>query len=276
MNTRKTKILKRSEEMEMDQENKRPRTPEFRPEILSMDDSRHNGDRAPSSTIEDILEESCFIPRTPEGPPPEDKDVEEAARTIINLQNSPAWCDPIRPLDILGGQYPDPIAMDFTITKTKRVNKDMDVYFIGIRHGFQARPWNYTIQSPPASAQFVTSKYQSIDYTRILISPSVLDGSFSAYPAEFMAFVDHVERLSDRLKSEMEKINANNEKWKLELPMKYSDNICIGLYAKVKNNAVREQIRINPNRLKCSLKLTCVYIGAEASGLTFELTQAYL
>jgi hypothetical protein len=164
--------------------------------------------------------------------------------------------------------------MDFTITKTKRVNKGMDVYFIGIRHGFQARPWNYNIQSPPASAQFVTSKYQSTDYTRVLISPAVLDGSFSAYPAEFMAFVDHVERLSDRLKSEMEKINVDTEKWKL--PMKYADNICIGLYAKIKNNTVREQIRLNPNRLKCSLRLTCVYIGSEASGLTFELTHAYL
>jgi len=216
MNTRKTKIMKRAEEMDMQEhDTKRPRTPD--------------ADTAPSSTIEELLEESCFIPRTPEKPPPAPstppRDIEEAARTLINLQNSPAWCDPIRPLDILGGQYPDPMSMDFAITKTKKVNKGMDVYFIGIRHGFQARPWNYNIQSPPASAQFVT------------------------------------------------RINVHTEKWKL--PMKYSANMCTGLYAKVKNNALREQIQVNPNRLKCSLRLTCVYVGSEASGLTFELTHAY-
>jgi glutamate formiminotransferase len=53
MNTRKTKIMKRAEEMDMEEhDTKRPRTPD--------------ADVAPSSTIEDFLEESCFIPRTPE------------------------------------------------------------------------------------------------------------------------------------------------------------------------------------------------------------------
>jgi hypothetical protein len=102
MNTRKMKIINRSEEME--KENKRPRTPE----------------KAPSSTVPE------HAPRTPEGPPPPTADeLADAAKTLLNLQHSPAWCDPVRPLDILGGQYPDPLVYDFQITKSKRVDPNM-------------------------------------------------------------------------------------------------------------------------------------------------------
>lgn len=294
MNTRKTKILKRAEELdndnerhlvrglpgqpdtvyipprkrledsmntEEDKENKRPRTPEFRPEIFRRGDE----DKAPSSTVPELMDESCFIPRTPEGKPPP---------TLPVLQHSPAWCDPVRPLDILGGQYPDPISMDFAITRTKRVNRGVDVYFVGIRHGFQSRPWNYTIQSPPCSIQFVYTKFQTMDQSRILLSPCVLDGSFTSYPAEFMAFVDHVENLSERLKSEMNGIKADTSNWKH--PFKYSDGICLGIYAKVKNHNLKEQIKTSNNRVKCTLKLSCVYISSESAGMTFELTSAYV
>ena len=241
------KILQRLDE-ETEQESKRSRTPDI----------------APMSTTEELMDESCFVPRTPEGPPPSLADVED---------HSPSWRTPKRPLDILGGQYPDPISMDFKITKSKKVTEGMDVYFIGIRHGFQQRPWDYKIQSPPSNVQFVTSKYHSTDYTRVLISPVILDGTFTAYPAEFMAFVDHVERLSARLKSELEKNDADTTNWKA--PLKYSDGICTGIYAKLKNVTVREHIRMNPNRLKCALKLSCVYVGSNVSGLTFELVQAF-
>ena len=55
---------------------------------------------------------------------------------------------------------------------------------------------------------------------------------------------------------------------------KYSDNICLRIYAKVKNNTLKETLKLNPNRIRCSLKLSCIYISAESAGLTFELINA--
>jgi chromatin remodeling complex protein RSC6 len=214
MNTRKTKILQRREELEQDF--KRPKTPEMK-------------DEAPSSTVPEILfgrqPEDNEAPRTPDYTSHPTEEEKEAAVTLMNIQRSPAWGEPVRPLDILGGQYPDPITMEFTITKSKSVNNKMDIYFIGISHGFNAKPWSYTIQSPPCFVQFVPSKYQSVDHSRVLLSPSLPDGTITAYPSEFLAFVDHIEALSARLMDEMLQMKGSpyiQEKWKA--PLKYSDS----------------------------------------------------
>jgi hypothetical protein len=257
------RILRRHEE-----ESKRPKTPEREEE----DDSQMI--QAPSITVPDIVfgDPNYQAPRTPDYTPVPTEEEREAAIALSNIQRSPAWGEPVRPLDILGGQYPNPITMDFSITKSKSVNNKMEIYFIGISHGFSAKPWSYTVQSPPCFVQFVPSKFQSVDHSRVLLSPSLPDGTITAYPSEFLAFVDHIEALSARLMDEMLQLRGSSyiqEKWKA--PLKYTDGICLGIYAKLRSNLIRDMIRMSPNRLKCSLKLTCTYLSPENCGMSFEL-----
>ena len=288
MNTRKTKILQRFEEMGLEKENKRPRTPEKQETEEKIE--RHFVQGLPGQQSSIYIPESDeqptqpdivfgnfteHEPKTPERPPPLDIDVKEASKALLNILHSPAWCDPVRPLDILGGQYPDPESIDFQITKSKRVDSNMQVFFVGIRHGHGARAWNFTVQSPPCNVRFTQSKYNNEHpECRVLLSPNVPDGSFVAYPSEYLAFVDHIETAARRLKREMEEMGADTTHWKL--PMKFADNICQGLYAKVKMNHVREILKTNTNNLVCTLKLTCVYFSRENSGLSFEVVNAFV
>jgi hypothetical protein len=235
------KILQRTEDME--KENKRPRTPE---RLL---------DEAPSTTV------PVYAPRTPEhAPPAEDKP-----------QYSPAWCDPIRPLDILGGQYPDPESYDFKITKSLRANDNLDIYYVGISHGYGARPFGFNLQSPPCNVRFIPSKYDQSE-SRVFLAPKAPDGFFTAYPSEYLAFIDHVEGVAMRLKREMTEMGLDTTTWKL--PMKFNEGICQGIYAKVKSEGVRSVLRDHPNNVRCSLKLSCIFFGKENSGLTFEIMNA--
>ena len=180
----------------------------------------------------------------------------------------------MRPLDILGGQYPDPESYDFQITKCKKVDPNMQVYFIGIKHGFGSnRAWNLTVQTPPCYARFTQSKYASEHpECRVLLAPNAPNGFFTMYPAEYLAFVDHIEGVATRLKREMEGLGHDTSHWKL--PMKFSDSICQGLYAKVKDDNVRRVLRSSSNDVVCSLKLSCVFFGKENSGLSFEIISA--
>jgi len=88
-----------------------------------------------------------------------------------------------------------------------------------------------------------------------------------------MAFVDHVETLGERLKSELESMGEDTSSWRM--PEKYKDGICEGIYAKLKSNVVRDMIITEPNHLKCVLKLICVYANDMLSGASFELTATY-
>ena len=152
MNTRKTKILQRFEEMGLEKENKRPRTPE------KQDHESDEQTTQPNIVFGNFTEHK---PKTPERLPPLDIDVKEASKALLNILHSPAWCDPVRPLDIVGGQHPDPESIAFQITKTKRVDSNMQVFFVGIRHGHGARAWNFTVQSPPCNVRFTQSKYNN-------------------------------------------------------------------------------------------------------------------
>ena len=250
MSTRKMKILNRAEEME--KENKRPRTLEK--------------DTAPSVTVPE------YTPKTTENEPPAvDKDVQEAAVAISLLQHSPAWCDPVRPLDILGGQYPDPESYDFKITRAKRASDNLDIYYVGISHGYGARPFSFNLQSPPCGVTFIPSKYDQSE-SRVFIAPKAPDGFFTAYPSEYLAFIDHVEGVAMRLKREMTDMGLDTTTWKL--PMKFNEGICQGIYAKVKNADVRNTLKERSNHVRVTLKLSCIFFSADNCGLSFEITNA--
>jgi hypothetical protein len=268
MSTRKMKILQRSDE---DKENKRQRTPEqdvAHRNIAVAHRNTSEQDVAPSNTV------PTYEPKTPENPPPpapEDKEIQEAAQAIANLQHSPAWCDPIRPLDILGGQYPDAELYDFKITKAKNTNNNLQIYYVGICHGYGSRPFNFNVQSPACSVSFIPSKYDQTE-NRVFIAPKAPDGFFTAYPSEYLAFIDHIECVAMRLKREMTNLGCDTTHWKL--PMKFNDGICQGIYAKVKRDSVREILKERSNHVRVSLKLACIFFGNNNSGLSFEIINA--
>ena len=129
------------------------------------------------------------------------------------------------------------------------------------------------MQSPTCYVKFDPTKFETEDHSRVLIQHSIPDGSFLAYPAEFLAFVDHIETLGNRLKSELEALGENTSNWRL--PVKYKDGICEGIYAKLKSNAIRDVIRSDPNHVRCVLKVVCAYANDYQSGISLELTAVY-
>jgi hypothetical protein len=164
--------------------------------------------------------------------------------------------------------------LDLSITKSKTTGeRDFNrVFFVGIRYGYSGRSWAMSIQSPTCYVKFDPAKIEAFDQTRVLLQPSIPDGSFLAYPAEFMAFVDHIETLGERLKRELTARGEDTSNWRM--PTKYKDGICEGIYAKLKNATVKQVIKTEPNHLKCVLKLTCLYANDNQSGVSFELTDA--
>ena len=180
-------------------------------------------------------------------------------------------------LDLHDGTYPLISSYNFVVQSQRLINPNLSVYFIGINTGPNTRAWSLTLQSPPCFVKFIASHYEGEgEKCRALLTPQPLDGNnVVVFPMDFMAFIDHVDQVSDRLEQIMrEQYGLDTSNW--SSPMKKTEEgIFAGMFAKVKSPIARRSIENNPNRVRCSLRLTCVYHTPERSGLSFELTGAY-
>jgi hypothetical protein len=108
--------------------------------------------------------------------------------------------------------------------------------------------------------------------SRVLICPPFNDGLTTPDQASFMAFLDHIDEVSNKLK-DIVKALSDVSHW--QSPIRIVDGLMVGLQAKVKTDVVRNAIMMNNGVVKCCLKLTCVYFANQRSGLAFELIEAH-
>jgi hypothetical protein len=87
-----------------------------------------------------------------------------------------------------------------------------------------------------------------------------------------MAFLDHVEAISNRLKS-MLATQRDVSTW--QSPLKLENGFIVGVQAKIRTDTVRQAILQSNGTLKCSLRMTRVYFAKERNGISFELIEVY-
>jgi hypothetical protein len=176
--------------------------------------------------------------------------------------------------DVYGATYPLPQSYDFAVGTHKRVDKHLSVCFVGLKYGFGSRTWAFTITSPPCLVKYIDSKYQNEHKkARAMLTPCPPDGHDTSYPDQFLAFVDHLEKVSMILKDQLDAAGHDVSNW--HSPIIEEEGIVTGLYAKVKNEFTRNVIDNDGNKLRCALKLSCAYFAKDRSGLSFELSSAF-
>jgi hypothetical protein len=170
--------------------------------------------------------------------------------------------------------YPPVASYDFQIAPKKRVDRYLDVYYVGVKDPLSKRRWAFTIGTPTCYVQFAKTTFEGeAPNSRALLCPLYFDGSV-ALPdhAPFLGFLDHIDGISNKLKGMMTALGRDVADW--QSPLKIENGFIVGLQAKIKTDAVRNAIVMNNGQLKCCLKMTCVYFAKERSGISFELIEA--
>ena len=170
--------------------------------------------------------------------------------------------------------YPPVGTYDFQLAPMKRVDRNLSVYYAGVKDPISKKRWAFTIGTPTCYVQFATSAFEGeAPNSRALLCPLYFDHTH-ALPdhSPFMAFLDHVEAISNRLKS-MLATQRDVSTW--QSPLKLENGFIVGVQAKIRTDTVRQAILQSNGTLKCCLRMTCVYFAKERSGISFELIEAY-
>ena len=166
--------------------------------------------------------------------------------------------------------YTDVNQIEFGITGKKKVDKRLEVVYVGQRSLDGRTTWAVTVGTPSCFVSFVPNLFEGESrYSRALLCPAYHEtGSVE----KFLPFLDYVEALSERLKGIMATQGYDVSRWRS--PMKTEHGTLVGLQAKVKSEMVRQQILSSSSNLRCCLKLTCVFFNKDRlAGLTFELAE---
>ena len=99
------------------------------------------------------------------------------------------------------------------------------------------------------------------------------DGMKHVDPAPIISFLNHVEAISDLLKDKLLKKDNNAQNWMS--PLKIQDGFLMGMNVKVKSDNVKNAIVACPHNIRCVVKINCVYVNANRSGVSFELIEAF-
>ena len=84
------------------------------------------------------------------------------------------------------------------------------------------------------------------------------DGLGSPDPTAFVAFLNHLNGISECLRVKLrEKDTVNN--WLS--PLRIENGFLMGLIVNIKNPSIRFSILANPYNLKCVVRLTCLYVA---------------
>ena len=165
--------------------------------------------------------------------------------------------------------YVDPTSYQFIISKKKRVDRNLDVYFIGVNDPITNRPWAFTLGTPKCFVTFSTSQYTTDEpESRALVCPMYGDGQ-NPNTEPFLQFVHHLDGVSNALKERFMMMRCNVSDWLT--PIKENNGFVQGVQVKVKNTHVREVIRAGASNVVCCVKISCCYFAKKRSGLSLEL-----
>ena len=160
--------------------------------------------------------------------------------------------------------------IQFAITGKKKVDKRLDIIYVGQKSLDGRTTWALTLGTPSCFVSFTPNMFENeARYSRALLCPAYRE---AGAVEKFLPFLDYVEALSEKLKQIMVTEGYDVSKWRS--PMKTDHGTLVGLQAKVRSEMVRQQILASSSNLRCCLKLTCVYFNKDQSaGLTFELLE---
>ena len=181
----------------------------------------------------------------------------------------------IQATDTEGVTFPDASTYDFIISKKKRVDRNLDVYYVGIKDMYQ-RQWSFIIPSPACFVTFTNVYKGEKPQTRALLCPMYGDGTQPELATPFIAFANHIKDISDVLKAQLTNANAwtmDNDDW--IHPLRYQDEILMGIPVKVKNDSVRACISACPYNIRCVVKLVCLYVTSQRRGMSLEIVEAF-
>ena len=165
--------------------------------------------------------------------------------------------------------YVDPTSYEFIISKKKRVDRTLDVYFIGVGDPVTGRPWAFTLATPRCMLTFSLSKFPSDEpESRALICPAYVDDQ-TTNMSSFLLFVQHLDGVSNALKERFRMMRCDVTDWLT--PIKDNNGMLQGVQVKVKNPRLKEIIRGGASNVICCVKISCCYFASKRSGLSLEL-----
>ena len=168
--------------------------------------------------------------------------------------------------------YPDPDTYNFQLSKKKRADRSLDIYYCGVLDTYN-RSWSFTIVTPPCFMVFAKTFENEAPNSRALLCPMYRDGSVDVPTAEpFLKFLQHIEDISQYLKARMTDDRNYTSFW--TSPLRIENGLLEGLQAKIKTDSVRTAILAHPYNTRGFLKLTCIYFANRRSGISFELVEA--
>ena len=153
--------------------------------------------------------------------------------------------------------YADPESYQFIISKKKRVDRTLDVYYVGVMDPITQRPWSFSIGTPRCFVTFQTSQFENdAPNTRALVCPMYGDGQ-NPNTEPFLVFVNHLSALSDALKQRFVDMRCDVRDWMS--PIQEENGFIIGVPVKVKSDHVRQVVINGGSNVVCCLKIICVY-----------------
>ena len=129
--------------------------------------------------------------------------------------------------------YPPVASYDFQIAPKKRVDRYLDVYYVGVKDPLSKRRWAFTIGTPTCYVQFAKTTFEGeAPNSRALLCPLYFDGSI-ALPdhAPFLGFLDHIDGISTKLKSMMSAPVLGRDVTDWQSPLKIENGFIVGLQA---------------------------------------------
>ena len=94
--------------------------------------------------------------------------------------------------------------------------------------------------------------------------------------APFIEFCNHVEAVSNVLKTKLKEVNGwSNDDKDWMSPLKYQHETLMGIAVKVKSPNVRNAIINCPYNIRCVIKLSCLYVTPQRRGMSLDLIEAF-
>ena len=188
---------------------------------------------------------------------------------MCQLDNRPDFVFGALPTPLASPVYADPNSYQFIISKKKRVDRTLDIYYVGVMDPITQRPWSFSIGTPRCFVTFQSSQYEKdAPNSRALVCPMYGDGQ-NPNVEPFLVFVNHLSAISDALKQRFVDMRCDVSDWMS--PIRDENGFIIGVPAKVKSDHVRQIILNGSSNVVCCLKIVCVYFAKKRSGLSLEL-----
>jgi len=168
--------------------------------------------------------------------------------------------------------YPAVSSYILSVNRKKELNNELSVYHVGQRYVEEGRAFGLYLTSPPCNVELFPPKFEEDIKTgrcRVCLTPLPV----SEDPMEFVRFIDHLEQLGERLRAHIEKNGESTMNWRL--PFKEADGQLVGLYCSVRDAQAVAAIKTDCNNMRLTVKVTCVWIRADACGLSLEVTHAF-